>query len=129
MYVQTGTIRIPFEMLLHLHKPLNDVIEDIKRQAAIRYYTHRVLSLGKAAELAGMSRFEFIDYLRFNREPIFDYTDEEMESMAEHDTAVLQQALPLTRLFRMPPQSSLFSLSSMNGYSNNCSSALLFPAR
>ena len=94
MPVQTGTIRIPFEMLLHLHTSLNEVIEDIKRQAAIRYYTHRVLSLGKAAELAGMSRFEFIDYLRFNQEPIFDYTDDEMASMAEHDAAVLQRVLP-----------------------------------
>lgn len=94
MHVHTGTIRIPFEMSLHLHKPLNDVIEDIKRQAAIRYYTHRILSLGKAAELAGMSRFEFIDYLRFNQEPIFDYTDEEMKSMAEHDAAILQRVLP-----------------------------------
>lgn len=37
MHTQTGTIHIPFELLLNLHKPF---IEDIKRQAAIRYYTH-----------------------------------------------------------------------------------------
>ena len=93
MQAQTGTIRIPFEVLLHLHKSITDAIEDVKRQAAIRYYTQRILSLGKAAELAGMTRCEFIDFLRFNHEPIFDYTDDEMDSMAEHDTEILQRAL------------------------------------
>lgn len=31
MHAQIGAICVPFEMLLHLHKPLTDVIEDIKR--------------------------------------------------------------------------------------------------
>jgi hypothetical protein len=45
------------------------------------HYKKRMLSLGKAADLAGMSRFEFIDYLRFNDEPVFEYTDEELEEI------------------------------------------------
>ncbi len=32
-------------------------------QTAIQYYKTRKLSLGKAAELVGMTRFEFIEYL------------------------------------------------------------------
>jgi hypothetical protein len=28
-----------------------------------------------------MSRFEFIDYLHFNDEPVFQYTDEELEEI------------------------------------------------
>lgn len=34
-----------------------------------------------------------IDYLRFNHEPIVDYTDAEMDSMAEQDAAMLQKVL------------------------------------
>lgn len=74
-------MRVPHEVLLSLHKSFNEAGDDIRRQAAIRYYKKRVLSLGKAADLAGMTRFEFIDYLRFNDEPIFQYTDEELEEI------------------------------------------------
>lgn len=65
---------------------------DIQRQAAIRYYKTRRLSLGKAAELAGMSRFEFIDYLRFNHETIFDYTEDELAETHD-DAAQLEDIL------------------------------------
>ena len=51
-----------------------------------------MLSLGKAADLAGMSRFEFIDYLRFNDEPIFQYTDEELEEI-KRDAAELKKVI------------------------------------
>jgi predicted HTH domain antitoxin len=67
-------------VLLNLHKSPGEAAEDIRCQAAIRYYKKRALSLGKA-DLAGMSRFEFIDYLRFNDEPVFEYTDEELEEI------------------------------------------------
>ena len=40
------------------------------------------------AELAEMGRFEFIDYLRFNNEPVFEYSDEELEEI-EIDAVVL----------------------------------------
>jgi len=86
------TIRIPYDILLNLRKSLVETAADIRRQAAIRYYQTRALSLGKAAELAGMSRFEFIDYLRFNGEAIFDYTDAELEEMKQ-DALILERVL------------------------------------
>jgi predicted HTH domain antitoxin len=87
------TIPIPQEVLFALHKSLKEAAEDIQRQAAIRYYTRRQLSLGKAAEFAGMTRFEFIDYLRFNNETIFDYTDEELAEI-QQDAALISNLLP-----------------------------------
>ncbi len=92
MQVHEVKIRIPHEVLLNLRKSRGEVAEDIRRQAAIRYYKTRVLSLGKAADLAGMSRFEFIDYLRFNDEPVFDYTDEELEEIKQ-DAVELEKIL------------------------------------
>ena len=72
------TIHVPYDVLIHLRKSLAEAAQDILRQAAIRYYKTRILSLGKAAELDGMTRFECIDYLRFNQEAIFDYTEDEL---------------------------------------------------
>jgi predicted HTH domain antitoxin len=83
---------VPFEVLLNLHKSPIEAAADIRRQAAIRYYKTHTLSLGKAAELAEMSRFEFIDYLRFNNEPVFKYSDEELDEI-KNDAVTLGKIL------------------------------------
>ncbi|MGQ9491977.1 MAG: UPF0175 family protein [Anaerolineae bacterium] len=49
-----------------------------RRLLALRFYQDRVLSLGKAARLAGMSRWEFIDFLSENQVPVINYSDEEL---------------------------------------------------
>jgi predicted HTH domain antitoxin len=85
-------IKVPHEVLITLHKSPDEFAEDIRQQAAIRYYKNRLLSLGKAADLAGLSRFEFIDYLRFNGESIFKYTDEELEEI-QRDARELEKIL------------------------------------
>lgn len=45
---------------------------------ALRFYQERLLSLGKAARLAGMSRWEFIDFLAANDVPVIDFSDDEL---------------------------------------------------
>ena len=92
MQACTMTIDVPYDVFIHLHKSRAEAARDIQRQAAIRYYTTRRLSLGKAAEMAGMTRFEFIDYLRFNDVPIFDYTEDELAEIHE-DAAKLEELL------------------------------------
>lgn len=79
----TMTIQVPYDVFIHLHKSRIEAAQDIQCQAAIRYYKTRMLSLGKAADLAGMTRFEFIAYLRFNHEPIFEYTKEELTEIQD----------------------------------------------
>jgi predicted HTH domain antitoxin len=71
-------MKVPRELLMNLKKPLEDVEKDIREQAAIRYYKKRILSLGKSSALAGLTRFEFIDLLRYNGEPIFHYSADEL---------------------------------------------------
>lgn len=83
MQTYTMTIDVPYDVFIHLHKSRADAARDIQRQAATHYYKTRRLSLGKAVEMAAMTRFEFIDYLRFNDEPIFDYTDDELAEIHE----------------------------------------------
>ena len=84
--------KIPHEVFITLHKPLEEVGEDIRKQAAIRYYKKRTLSLGKAAGLAGMTRFEFIEYLKHNKESVFSYTDQELDEI-EKDSAKVHKVL------------------------------------
>lgn len=88
----TMTIHVPYDVFINLRKSLAEAAQDILRQAAIRYYKTRVLSLGKAAELAGMTRFECIDYLRFNQETIFDYTEDELAEIQD-DASKLEEML------------------------------------
>jgi predicted HTH domain antitoxin len=51
--------------------------------AALVLYRKRKLSLGKAAELAGYDKIEFIEKLQQEEEFIFDYTDEEIDEIYE----------------------------------------------
>lgn len=50
---------------------------NIRLRAAITYFQEKKLSLGKAAELAGMNRLAFMDVLADKNIVIFDY-DESM---------------------------------------------------
>lgn len=59
------------------------LVEQSRLLLATRLYQERVLSLGKAARLAGLSRWEFIDYLSENKIPVLDYSDEELAAEFE----------------------------------------------
>ncbi len=59
--------------------------ERSRRLLAMRFYQDRVLSLGKAARLAGVDRWTFVDILSENGVPVIDYGDEELA--AEFDAA------------------------------------------
>ncbi len=53
------TIDLPSDILLSLNETENDLVRDIKISLAIRLYSLQKLSIGKAAELSGLSRFDF----------------------------------------------------------------------
>ena len=44
-------------------------------------YRKNRLSLGKAAELAGYSKLDFIEKLKLENEPVFDYNADEMNEI------------------------------------------------
>ena len=53
------------------------------------FYRKRKLSLGKAAELAGYSRIEFIEKLQIENEDVFDYNEEEIDEIFEDSKKIL----------------------------------------
>jgi len=55
------------------------VLAERSRQLmAIRFYQERVLSLGKAARLAGMGLWDFVEFLSTNHVSVIDHSEEEL---------------------------------------------------
>ena len=57
-----------------------NLADQSRRLLAMHFYRDRVLSLGHAAKLAGLTRWDFIDLLSENHQPVIDYSHDELES-------------------------------------------------
>ena len=66
--------------------------DQLRHLLAMVLFRNRTLSLGKAAQLAGLSRGEFIDLLGANDIPVINYSD---ESLAEELNSVDKMATEL----------------------------------
>ncbi len=74
MTTQTISIELPSDILLALNASEAELKQNIKTSLAIRLYRLEKLTLGKAAQLAGLSRFEFETLLSENEIPISNLT-------------------------------------------------------
>jgi predicted HTH domain antitoxin len=73
--------QIPADIFLTLQARglFRTVLAERSRQLmAIRFYQERVLSLGKAARMAGMGLWDFVEFLSANHVPVIDYDQEEL---------------------------------------------------
>ncbi len=59
------------------------LIEKSQQLLAMRLYQERSLSFGKAARMAGVSHWEFIDLLSDNNIPVIDYSSDELAAEFE----------------------------------------------
>lgn len=76
------TIEVPEGALSSLRKDPESFARELRLVAAVKWYEMRLLSQGRAAEVAGLSRAEFIDALhRFQVTP-FQMSAEEILSEA-----------------------------------------------
>jgi predicted HTH domain antitoxin len=72
------TIEVPEGALAALRKDREDFIRELRLAAAVKWYELRMISQGRAAEIAGLSRAAFIDALgRFGVSP-FQYDADEI---------------------------------------------------
>jgi predicted HTH domain antitoxin len=78
MNTQTFSIDLPADILLSINVSEDELKQSIKTSLAIRLYRQEKLTLGKAAQLAGLSRFDFETFLAENDIPISNLSIKEV---------------------------------------------------
>jgi predicted HTH domain antitoxin len=70
-------LKIPVDnsILISLKETKNGFIKLIREISALKLYKLGKLSLGKAAELAGYNKIDYINKLHIDGETIFEYSD------------------------------------------------------
>lgn len=74
MNKQTISIEFPSDILLALNETEAELKQRIKTSLAMRLYELQKITIGKAAQIAGLSRFEFETLLSENEIPISNLT-------------------------------------------------------
>ena len=69
------------DILLALRESAQDFTRDMRFFSALAWYRKNKLPLGKAAELAGYSKLDFIERMKLENEPIFDYDEQEISEI------------------------------------------------
>lgn len=68
------------------------ISRESKKLLALKCYKDKILSLGKSAELSGLSMWDFIEFLGENNVAVIDYSKEQLDR--EFDSArKLKEAL------------------------------------
>ncbi len=70
------SINVPEEILLNLHENEDDFAIYMKSMLAVDLYKNRKVSLGYCADIADMTKEDFIKYLGQNNISIFSFEDE-----------------------------------------------------
>ncbi len=78
MNTQEIKIDLPSDILLTLNETEHELKQNIKISLAMRLYSQGKLTIGKAAQISGMSRYEFENILAENNIPISNLTIEDV---------------------------------------------------
>ncbi|NOQ15717.1 MAG: UPF0175 family protein [Methyloprofundus sp.] len=83
MLDKTINLSIPVKesILFSLKESTEEFSRDLVYFSALMLYKRRKLSLGKAAELAGYNKIDFIFKLKAEGEAVFDYDDDEIDEI------------------------------------------------
>ena len=80
------SIELPESVFSTLGKEPDELAREMKIAAAVKWYELGEISQGKAAEIAGLNRIEFMDVLILYKVSPFQYTAEELaEEIASLD--------------------------------------------
>jgi predicted HTH domain antitoxin len=83
MLDKTINLSIPVKesILFSLKESKDEFSQELLYLSALMLYKRRKLSLGKAAELAGYNKIDFIFKLKTENEAVFDYNDDEIDEI------------------------------------------------
>ena len=74
-------IEVDSSILVSLKNSADELANKMRLYTAIALYQKKQLSLGKAAQLAGVDRLEFINILQKEKVAIFDYDKNEIDEI------------------------------------------------
>ncbi len=80
MELREVKLKFPSDILLTLNQTEEELMETIRISLALRLYQLNKLTIGKAAQVAGLSRYEFETVLAENGMPISNLTLEDVIS-------------------------------------------------
>jgi predicted HTH domain antitoxin len=80
MTQQSITVTIPEDILHALKTDIRELSLKMRFEMARKYYEEHALSLGKAAELAGMDRSDFFEALLKTNAVVFNYDQIDLET-------------------------------------------------
>lgn len=72
-------LNIPSDVFITLNESENELANNIKLFIAIKFYQLAKLTIGQAARLSGLTRYEFEKILAKNKIPISNLTIEDVE--------------------------------------------------
>ncbi len=79
MHTKCLELTIPSDIFLTLNEPESQLLSEIKVFIATQFFTMNKLTIGQAARLAEMERFEFETFLSKQQIPISNLTFEDIE--------------------------------------------------
>ncbi len=77
---ETITFEVSQDILAALKMGATDLGQQLRLLAAIAFFQNKQLSLGKAAELAGLNRLAFMDLLAQKEIVVFDYDESALQT-------------------------------------------------
>jgi predicted HTH domain antitoxin len=84
--MQTISITLPEAVFAALRTDPDEFVREMRIAAAVKWYELGELSQGKAAEIAGLTRLEFINTLaRFKVSPLQYSAEELTEELSDND--------------------------------------------
>lgn len=80
MNTEMLSFEVSQDVLVALKISSVELLQRMRLLSAIAYFQEKKLSLGKAAELAGMNRLDFMDILSQKGIVIFDYDESDLNT-------------------------------------------------
>lgn len=76
----TFTISLPESVLQTMNLNASEIISDMRKEYGVKLYKTGKLTLVQAAELCGVSLYEFVSLLTLSAVPVIDYGVEDLEN-------------------------------------------------